>query len=318
MNGPSGRILELLSLLQNGQTWQGATLAGQLGTSPRTLRRDIDRLRNLGYPVRAVRGPGGSYRLVAGRAMPPLLLSDDEAIATVVGLRFAALAQIAGPSGAAEAALRKLEQVLPARLRHRMTAVSASTVAISRAAQSLDLGLLQLLATSAHGHQHVRFTYTSREGQRSERRVEPYRQVLLGRWWYLLGWDRDREDWRTFRIDRIRDLAVPGTTFVPRELPPDGAVSFVHNSARFPLSQGQGIVRFAAPLALISERLMAEAGTLEAIDDDTCRYITAPDSWEWLAITLAMVGMPYVIEGPPELLSCSRQLADRIARAAEG
>jgi predicted DNA-binding transcriptional regulator YafY len=309
-------MLELLSLLQRGETWQGAELAARLGTSPRTLRRDIDRLRSLGYPVSATRGPGGSYQLVAGRAMPPLLLTDEEAVATVVGLRFAALAQVDGATGAADGALRKLEQVLPPRLRYRIRAVAASTEAASSTMRSLDLRTLQVLATSSHAHQDVRFHYVSRTGQVTERRVEPYRQVLLGRRWYLLGWDLDRRDWRTFRLDRLEGLTVPGTTFVPRELPPDGAVSFVRSSARFPVSRHQGVVRFGAPLALVSERLMAEAGSLEAIDDDTCRYVTAADSWEWLAITLAMVGAPYTIEGPPELISYSRRLARRIAQAA--
>lgn len=249
--------------------------------------------------------------------MPPLLLSDEEAVATVVGLRFAALAQVDGATGAAEAALRKLEHVLPPRLRRRMEAVSASTDAISRSTQSLDLGTLQTLATAAHAHHDVRFTYVNRAGQSSQRRVEPYRQVLLGRRWYLLGWDLDRLDWRTFRLDRITDLTTPRSTFAPRELPPDGAVSFVRSSARSPISRHQGVVRFAAPLALVSDRLMAEAGSLEAIDEDNCRYVTAPDSWEWLAITLAMVGVPYVIEGPPDLISCSRQLAERISLASD-
>jgi predicted DNA-binding transcriptional regulator YafY len=318
MNGPSGRMLELLSLLQNGRDWRGGDLATRLGTSPRTLRRDIDRLRNLGYPVRSLRGPGGSYQLVAGRAMPPLLLSDDEAVATVVGLRFAALAQVDGATGAAESALRKIEQVLPSRLRYRMEAVSASTEAVSRATQHLDLGVLQLLATSAHARQDVRFAYANRAGQASERHVEPYRQVLFGGRWYLLGWDLDRRDWRTFRLDRIADVTAAGSTFVPRELPVDGAVSFVRSNARSPISRHRGVVRFAAPVALVSERLTAEAGSLEAIDEDSCRYVTAPDSWEWLAVTLAMVGVPYVIEGPPDLLSCSRQLAQRVARASAG
>lgn len=311
-------MLELLSLLQNGRAWPGDELAARLNTSPRTLRRDLERLRDLGYPVRSSRGPGGSYQLVAGRAMPPLLLSDEEAVATVVGLRFAALAQIDGATGAAEAALRKLEHVLPPRLRYRMEAVSASTDAVSRATQTLDLGTLQLLATAAHTHHDVRFSYTNRAGESSQRRVEPYRQVLFGRRWYLLAWDLERCDWRTFRLDRINALTIPGRTFAPRELPPDGAVSFVRSHARGPITRYQGVVRFAAPLALVSERLMAEAGSLEAIGADNCRYVTAPDSWEWLAITLAMVGVPYSIEGPPGLISCSRQLAERISLAAGG
>lgn len=317
MNGPGSRMLTLLSLLQSGRAWQGNDLACHLRTSSRTLRRDIDRLRDLGYPVRSVRGPGGSYQLVAGRAMPPLLLTDEEAVATVVGLRIAAAAQADPATEAAEAALRKLEQVLPPRLRHRMEALSASIDTVPRTGSAPDPDLLQALARAMRARHDVRFGYTSRGGQRSWRRVEPYRQVLVGRRWYLLCWDLERDDWRTFRLDRIHDLDAAGSTFVPRELPAAGAASFVRTSVRSPISRHQGVVRFAAPLAVVSERLTAEAGVLEAVDDSTCRYVTAPDSWEWLSITLAMVGVPYTIEGPPELRSCSRELARRIARASE-
>ncbi|TQJ02484.1 helix-turn-helix transcriptional regulator [Amycolatopsis cihanbeyliensis] len=316
LNSPSTRMLELLSLLQDGRAWPATELVARLGTSPRTLRRDLDRLRELGYPVSSTRGPGGSYRLVAGRAMPPLLLTDDEAVATIIGLRFAAHAEVDGTDGAADGALRKLEQVLPSRLRHRLRAVSASIDLVTRSSRPLDLRTLELLGTAAHTSQHVRFDYTSRRGEHTERQVEPYRQVLLGRRWYLLGWDRDRADWRTFRLDRISGLTVPGTTFIPRELPPEGPVSFVQNSARYPITRHQGIVRFAAPLAVVSERLIPEAGSLEAVDEHHCRFVTAPDSWEWLAITLPMVGVPYTIEGPPELIERSKELADRISRAA--
>jgi predicted DNA-binding transcriptional regulator YafY len=312
VNGPSERMLELLSVLQSGRSWPGGELAERIGTSPRTLRRDLDRLRELGYPVESMRGPGGSYRLVAGRAMPPLLLTDDEAVAVAVGLRVAASAQ---DDGAATSALRKLEQVLPSALRYRMEAVSASTEAASRGMLALDLTVLRRLSTAAYARQDVRFSYTNRSGADSSRRVEPYRQVLLGRRWYLLGWDLDRADWRTFRLDRIAGLTVPGTTFRPRELPADGAASFVQTAARPRDSSRQGVVRFGAPTEVVSERLVAEAGSLTAIDDHNCRYVTAAESWDWLAVTLAAVGVPYTIEGPPELLAHSRDLAARVAAA---
>jgi predicted DNA-binding transcriptional regulator YafY len=310
-------MLELLSVLQSGRSWSGAELAERLRTSPRTMRRDVDRLRELGYPVVSARGPGGSYRLVAGRAMPPLLFTDDEAVATGVGLRLAALAQMDGSEGAADNALRKLEQVLPSALRYRLEAVSASTEAAGRGLPQLDLGLLQRLSTAAYARQDVRFSYTNRAGATGERRVEPYRQVLLGRRWYLLGWDLDRADWRTFRLDRIAGLAVPGTTFRPRELPKDGAASFVQNSSRRRDSRRQGVVRFAAAAEVVSERLVAEAGSLTAIDGQSCRYVTAAESWDWLAVTLAAVGVPYTVEGPPELLDHTRELASRAAAAAQ-
>lgn len=308
-------MLELLSLLQNGRSWPATNLAAKVGTSPRTLRRDLDRLRELGYPVSSTRGPGGSYQLVAGRAMPPLLFTDDEAVATVVGLRMAAYSQMGGADEAADGALHKLERVVPKRLRARIQALTAATETAVRAAQGPDLQTVQLFATTAHTHQHVRFDYISRSGKHTGRRVEPYRQVLLGRRWYLLGWDHDRADWRTYRIDRISALSVPGTTFAPRELPTDDPVSFVQNHSQFPRTSQRGVVRFAAPVSVVSEKLIAEAGSLEAIDDTSCRYIASAESWEWLSVTLAAIGVPYTIESPPELISYSRKLADRIAEA---
>ncbi|MFD0689836.1 helix-turn-helix transcriptional regulator [Actinomadura fibrosa] len=313
MTDPSRRTLELLSLLQDGRTWRAAELTERLGASPRTLRRDIERLREIGYPVLSARGPDGGYRLVAGRAVPPLPLTDDEAVAAVAGLRFAALARVDGATGAADGVLRKLRQALPPRLRSRIEAVSASTEAVSRTAAALDLHTVQVLGSAAHEHRHVRFGYTSRDGRPSERRVEPYRLILLDRHWYLLGWDRDRRDWRTFRVDRIEEVHSPGTTFTPREPPEDPAA--------FPSTRGgeaAGVVRFAAPLGVVAERLVAETGVLEEIDAGNCRYVTAADSWEWLAMALASVGVPYRIEGPPELIAQSRLLARRIADAAGG
>lgn len=304
-------MLDLLSVLQDGREHSGASLATRLGASPRTVRRDLDRLRELGYPVESRRGPGGSYRLVAGSAVPPLLFADDEAVAAVVGLRL--LAGASEAPGTADRALRKLEQVLPARLAHRVRAVSASLESVSRG--SLDLGLLEALGTATDARQDVRFTYAARSGDPSRRRVEPVRQVALGRRWYLLGWDRDRDDWRTFRLDRVTGLEVPGTTFAARDLP-DDPVSFVQASARAPMSTTRAVVRFAAPAAVVSERLVPEAGAVEALDASSCRFVSAPDSWEWLAITLAMVGVPYVIEGPPELIEQSRELSRRMWRAA--
>jgi predicted DNA-binding transcriptional regulator YafY len=309
-SGPSERMLELLSLLQTGRAWPGPELTDRLDTSPRTLRRDVDRLRALGYPVESAPGPGGSYRLVAGRAMPPLLFTDDEAVATVVGLRFAAVAVL--DATPVDGALRKLEQVLPPRLRERAHAVSESLDTSARVSRA-DLGLLDALGTAAHRHRDVRFEYLNRAGVSSRRRVEPYRQVLLGRRWYLLGWDLDRRDWRTFRLDRIGELTVPGSTFAPRPLPPDGAASFVQASTRAPVGEHYGVARFAAPVAVVSERLRAEAGTLEALDEHSCRYVTAVDSWEWLSLVLAAVGVPYVVESPPELVEHTRALAARIA-----
>ncbi|MGC7096225.1 helix-turn-helix transcriptional regulator [Amycolatopsis lurida] len=306
MSGPGERMLELLSLLQSGRDWPGTELAERLGTSPRTLRRDLDRLRELGYPVRSARGPGGSYRLVAGRALPPLMFTDDEAVAAVVGLRFAALAT--GDPGADDA-LRKLEQALPNRLRYRTEAVSTATEGPSRPMSAADPSVVAGLATAATARQHVEFDYTARDGAHSRRRVEPYRQVLLGRRWYLLGFDRDRSAWRTFRLDRITAVHVPGTTFRPRELPAGGMTAFGED-------RGAGaVVHFDAPVEVVAENLRAEAGSLVAVDGGKCRYVTGTDDWAWLAMAVAAVGVPYRIEGPPELIEETRRLAYRVAHA---
>jgi predicted DNA-binding transcriptional regulator YafY len=304
MNGPSVRMLELLSLLQGGRTWPATELAAKVDTTPRTLRRDLDRLRELGYPVVSTRGPGGSYRLVAGRAMPPLTFTDDEAVAAVVGLRYAA--QVLSDD-AASGALLKVEQALPPRLRDRMAAVSASTTAVSRA--TLDVRVVEALARAATATRDVRFSYVDRSGETTARHVEPYRQVLLGRRWYLLGWDLDRADWRTFRVDRIESVEVPGSTFAPRGPLPDTMVSTA------PAGVGRAVVRFAAPVSVVASRLTAEAGTLEPIDHESCRFTTAPDEWSWLAGAVAAVGVPYTVEGPAELVAQTRALAARVAAA---
>jgi predicted DNA-binding transcriptional regulator YafY len=290
-------MLELLSLLQTGRAWPAQDLAERLGTTPRTLRRDLDRLREFGYPVESTRGPGGSYRLVAGKAMPPLVLTDDEAIATVAGLRMAAPA-----SEAADGALRKLERVLPPRLRRRVSAMSAVIDSVTR--QAPDLAVIDTLATAAHGRRDVRFTYRDE----TDRHVEPYRVVVLDRRWYLLAWDLDRADWRTFRVDRMTSVEVPGSTFAARDPLPD---TMVHRAASGP----RGVIDFDAPVSVVSPRLHAEAGELAAVGESSCRYTSPPDDWAWLAAMAAMVGVAYRVAGPPELVTETERLAERAARA---
>ncbi|GAB1510267.1 YafY family protein [Actinophytocola sp. KF-1] len=294
-------MLELLSLLQTGRAWPARDLADRLGTTTRTLRRDLERLREFGYPVASTRGPGGSYRLVAGKAMPPLVLTDDEAIATVAGLRMAAQT-----SEAADGALRKLERVLPPRLRGRVRAMAAVTHAVTR--QAPDLAVVDTLAVAAHERRDVRFTYRNRAGAETERHVEPYRQVLLDRHWYLLAWDLDRTDWRTFRVDRIASVEVPGSTFAPRDPLPD---TMVHPAA----AGGAAVIHFDAPVSAVSPRLRAEAGALESAGEDRCRYTSPPDDWAWLAGVVAAVGVPYRVASPPELVAETEALAARAARA---
>ncbi|MEE1739078.1 transcriptional regulator [Streptomyces sp. BE147] len=220
MTDTSARLLNLLSLLQTPREWPGSELAERLDVSARTIRRDIDRLRELGYPVEASRGSVGGYRLVAGAAMPPLLLDDEEAVAIAVGLRAGAGHAIEGVDEASVRALAKLEQVLPARLRHRVSALQHATVPLTRGDGSLiDPQTLTTLASAATGQERLRFTYRKGDGTETKRQVEPYRLVSTGRRWYLVAYDLQREDWRTFRVDRVSEPFATGARFVPRPLP---------------------------------------------------------------------------------------------------
>src|SRR5580658_4712776 len=199
----SARLLRLLSLLQARPDWTGAELAHRLHITARTLRRDVQKLRSLGYPVGATPGVAGGYRLGAGAALPPLLLEDDEAVAVVLGLRTAASHSVTGVAEASVRALAKLEQVLPARLRAQATAISQATVPLTGPGPAVDAETLTTIARACRGREQLRFGYATRDGEPSERRAEPHRLVQAGYRWYLVARDIDRDDWRTFRVDRI-------------------------------------------------------------------------------------------------------------------
>ena len=224
---PSSRLLTLLSLLQTRRDWPGGELADRLEVSRRTIRRDVERLRELGYPVESLTGPAGGYRLAAGTAMPPLLLDDDEAIAIAVGLRTAARASVTGIEETSVRALVKLEQVLPAHLRRRVQALGATTMSLPPEGPTVDPQCLTVLAGGCRDHECVRFGYRAADGEFGRREVEPYAVVNRGRRWYLVCWDRGREDWRTFRADRISEPVPLGTRFTPRALPAADPAAFV-------------------------------------------------------------------------------------------
>jgi predicted DNA-binding transcriptional regulator YafY len=312
---PSRRMLALLSTLQDGRSWSGSDLAARLGTSPRTLRRDVDRLRELGYPVQARPGPGGHYQLVAGTAMPPLLLDDDEAVAIAIGLRLAAgvRTQLDDEAGAASRALRKLEQVLPARLRRKVTALHRATETAPAPGVAVSTRLLGLVGTAVEQHERLVFGYRSRNGVASERRVEPYRQVLAGRRWYLLGWDLDRGDWRTFRLDRVAGARTTGERFTPRELPAESAAAYLDAELKAP--RHRAVLTFLAPYQQMLDRLGHRDGTLEPVDDGRSRYTTWVDSFEWLAVTTAILGVEFRVEEPVGFAEYCTQLRDRLGRA---
>jgi predicted DNA-binding transcriptional regulator YafY len=310
----SARLLRLLTLLQVRPDWPGAELAGRLGVTPRTLRRDVQRLRDLGYPVHARPGVAGGYRLGSGAALPPLLLDDDEAVAVAVSLRTAASQTVTGIAETSLRALAKLDQVLPGRLRERIAALQEATVALPRTAAAVDPGLLAELATACRNHQVLTFTYTSRDGVTGDRQAEPYRLVHTGYRWYLLARDTARDDWRTFRVDRIGQARPAGPRFVPREAP--DAAAFVARSVTTAPYRYQVRALVHAPLAEVAEQITPRTGMLEPAGEDRCVLTTGSDSLQGIACHLAAMGPEFTIIEPPELIAVVRELAGRLDRSA--
>ena len=314
----SARLLKLLSLLQARRDWSGADLADRLQVSERTVRRDVERLRDLGYPVHATRGTDGGYRLGAGAAMPPLLLDDDEAVAVAVGLRTAARSPVAGIEETSVRALAKLEQVLPPRVRHRVGAVADYTVPIppDAPAPEIDPTELTTLATACRDNMRLRFAYRSHDATVTDRSVEPHRLVSWGRKWYLVAWDNSRDDWRTFRVDRITTRTPTGPRFTPRELPDGGDVAaYVARNVSAAGFRFQARITVYAPAEVISSRIHPAVGTVEPIDDQTCVLATGADSIETIAVYVGLLDADFHVSEPPELVARLRLLAQRYAAA---
>ena len=309
----SSRLLTLLSLLQTRRDWRGGELAGRLEVSRRTIRRDVERLRELGYPVESLSGPAGGYRLAAGTAMPPLLLDDDEAIAIAVGLRTAARASVTGIEETAVRALVKLEQVLPAHLRRRVQALQSATTTLPSPGPTVDPQALTVLAAACRDREGVRFGYRDREGVRGRREAEPHALVNRGRRWYLVAWDRGRQDWRTFRVDRIERPAATGVRFAARELPVKDPGAYVEQRLLAAPMRYEARVTLHAPAAAVP---VPWWGTVVPIDDRTCEYRTGDDDLGWLAMRVAMLGVDFEVREPPELVEHLRVLAGRLERAA--
>ena len=316
MTATSSRLLELLALLQARRDWLGPELADRLDVSHRTIRRDVARLRDLGYPVESLTGPAGGYRLKAGTAMPPLLLDDDEAIAIAVGLRTAARASVTGIEETSVRALIKLEQVLPAHLRRRVQALGSATIAPAVGGPTVDPQHLTVIAAACRDTECLRFAYRSRDGTDSRREVEPHSLVNLGRRWYLVAWDRRREDWRTFRVDRLARPASSGVRFRPRSLPARDAGAYVEQSITGARHRYEARVTLHAPADQIAGRVPAYWGTIEEKDARSCEYRTGDDDLGWLALRIAMLGVDFEVHDPPELAEHLRALAGRLRRAA--
>jgi predicted DNA-binding transcriptional regulator YafY len=322
----SARLLSLLSLLQSPRDWPGPELARRLEVSTRTVRNDVERLRRLGYPVEATRGAVGGYRLSAGAAMPPLLLEDDEAVAVVVSLRTATGGAIEGLEETSLRALSKLQQVLPPRLARRVDALSSHTVRVGGGQRQggrgrgtqVEGGMLALIAAAARDREILRFRYSDHSGSSSARRVEPYRLVNWARRWYLVAFDIERDDWRTFRADRITDPSVSGHRFTLRPLPADDIAGYVAARTRQVQMKVQGRVIMHLPAEQVAARMGPWSASIEARDEGSCLLQVGGRSVEDIAFWLGVLDADFEIVDSPELAAAVRQLADRYARAAAG
>ena len=312
----SARLLRLLSLLQQRRDWTGPALAERLGVTTRTVRNDVERLRTLGYPVHATPGVAGGYRLGAGAALPPLLLDDEEAVAVAVGLRTAADGSVSGIEETSLRALAKLEQVLPSRLRHRVDAVHAVTVAIPRSGPTVDSRVLAELARVCRGLERLRFDYVAHEGGSSVRTVEPHRLVHTRGRWYLVAWDVDRSDWRTFRVDRIRPRVPTGPRFTERPLPHGGDVAgYVAGGLETATWKHRARIRLFAPASAVVARLPGAAEVVP-VDEETCEVVVGSDTYALLAHYIGLLDVDFEVLDSEDLRAHVARLAERYARAA--
>lgn len=316
MSTTGSRTLQLLSLLQTHRYWPGAELADRLEVSVRTLRRDVDRLRELGYPVDGSRGVDGGYQLAAGASLPPLVVDDEEAVALAVGLRTAAQSGIAGIEDASVRALAKVVQVMPRRLRARVEALRSATVAAEfRPGPSVDAEVLTVVAQACRDEERLRFGYVTRDGEHSDRTVEPYRLVSVGRRWYLVAYDLTRFDWRSFRLDRLTEPQPTGARFRPRQLPAEDAADFVRASvgALAPVSiEVEAIVR-ASPERV--EALIGRWAVPEAVGDGRTRIRMTAESLDWALFALGVVDAHIDTVTPPELAERMRDWGERFLGA---
>jgi predicted DNA-binding transcriptional regulator YafY len=323
MTDPTARILRLLSLLQTYRHWQGEDLAGRLEVSPRTLRRDVDRLRELGYPVDTSRGTGGGYQLSAGTRIPPLLLDDDEAVAIAVGLR-TATGGVTGIEETSVQALAKLQQVLPPRLRRRVDALAdaTETTVFPSRQPTVPADVLVAVAQACRGSEQLRFAYAAADGAESSRLVEPHRLVARGRRWYLVAWDLQRDAWRTFRVDRLQRPFANGVRFTPRELPAEDAAAYVAQALRSVPQRHAALLEIPLPLDAAREAVPRWIGELSADGADRCRLRVVNDNAQWLALTLTMLEVDAtLVDATPEVreqLAGLRRKVDHLATAAAG
>lgn len=319
MVSTSGRLLQMLSLLQAAPHRSGPELAERLGVTDRTVRRDVERLRQLGYPVEGTSGVGGAYRLGAGAEVPPLLFDDDEAVALAVALGTAEPGPEAPIADASMRALAKVEHVLPPRLRHQVATVRAMTVTVTPEVPSpLAPAMLATLANACRERLVVRFGYVDREGAETQRRVEPLRLVSKGRRWYLVGYDLDRDDWRTFRLDRATLDPPGGHRFVVRPVPGGDIDHFVTSSLAMPEPFALR-VRFGAPAAQVATAVSSRSSIVESDDDSSCTVVLRGTHPAVLAAYVGMIGIDFeVLDGDGEVIAAVRALQQRWTNAYPG
>lgn len=318
------RMLDLLALLQTGRRFSGAELAHGLDTSPRTLRRDVERLREYGYPVMTRPGPSGFYQLASGTRLPPLIFDDDEAVATLIGLAMASAADRTlegadrpeprtGIGAAADRAYGKVDQLLPSRLRPRMRLVQASMEVAPAPSPVIDTVVFGAVGEACARHERIRFDYRDRDGSVTSRHVEPFRQILMRQRWYLLAWDLDKDGWRTFRIDRVHALVPTGRRFTPR--PPPAGEGHAYLRAALTRSRHTAVVTVDAPADAVADRLKFADCAIEPLSGERCRVTASVDSFQWLIINLGLIGADFHIHSPAEFADLSRRLAERLMRA---
>jgi len=315
----SARLLALLSLLQVRREWTGQELAARLEVGPRTIRRDVEKLRSLGYPVEAAPGVAGGYRLGAGGELPPLLLDDAEAIAVAVGLRTAASGSIAGIEETSVRALAKLEQVLPERLRRRVSALSDATSAFGGDGPRIDADVLATLAGACRDASRLHFAYVARDETATKRNTEPCAVVYSGHRWYLVAFDLDRDDWRTFRVDRIRGRVRPGGRGRRRTVPGGDPAAYVKQQLRRSGADdapaAPGSIRLGLPAAQASRRIPQRYATVEADGEQAC-IVSTRGAWSRsFLVWMAMLDAPIEVLGPPELAEAARTLVARLGAA---
>jgi predicted DNA-binding transcriptional regulator YafY len=311
------RLLRLLALLQSRPDWTGPELADRLEVSTRTIRNDMSRLRELGYPVDAVPGVAGGYRLAAGTHLPPLLLDDEEAVAVAIGLRTAACESVEGIEETSLRAFAKLDQILPSRLRKRVGALRSHVEPLHWRPPdaTVDAESLAVFSMACRDQEQVRFDYADRGGTETRRLVEPYRLVPAGQRWYLVAWDVRRDDWRTFRVDRASRPRLAGVRTTPRELPAPDAPTFVKQSITRYEETHRAVVMLRASAEALAQQIPPDVGELSAVDDGTTAFRTETHDLVWLALQLARLGVDFEIEEPPELVEILRGIGERISAA---